>query len=93
MDVLKVVQEAPAAIEEEYSAPDSLASFYAGVITAITSSLFIGISFILKKQSHMRLSTSGGLRAGEGGCAYLKDVKWWLGLILCMTMFNCLIKL
>ncbi|XP_015676058.1 magnesium transporter NIPA2 isoform X1 [Protobothrops mucrosquamatus] len=55
--------------------------FYVGVALAITSSLFIGSSFILKKKGLLRLSSRGAVRAGLGGHAYLREWLWWGGLI------------
>ncbi|XP_039186593.1 magnesium transporter NIPA2-like [Crotalus tigris] len=55
--------------------------FYIGLALAITSSLFIGSSFILKKKGLLRLSSRGAVRAGLGGHAYLREWLWWGGLI------------
>ncbi|XP_026558746.1 magnesium transporter NIPA2-like [Pseudonaja textilis] len=55
--------------------------FYVGVSLAITSSLFIGSSFILKKKGLLRLNDRGAVRAGLGGHAYLREWLWWGGLI------------
>ncbi|KAH7637070.1 magnesium transporter spict [Dermatophagoides farinae] len=57
-----------------------LTSFLIGVLLAIISCLFIGVSFILKKVGLIRLSNRG-LRAGRGGYGYLTDWVWWMGLI------------
>lgn len=59
-----------------------------GVILAILSSLFIGSSFIFKKKSLLRLNSDGGLRAGDGGFGYLKDLRWWTGLLLSKSFLN-----
>ncbi|CAH1187426.1 unnamed protein product [Phyllotreta striolata] len=59
----------------------SKSGFYAGLALALSSSLFIGSSFIIKKISLIRLSKRGGVRAGAGGFGYLFDWMWWLGLI------------
>lgn len=61
--------------------PYQITDFYIGLGLAISSSLFIGASFIIKKVSLNRLSHGGGLRAGQGGFGYLKDWMWWLGLL------------
>lgn len=58
----------------------STVDFYIGLSLAISSSLFIGSSFIIKKVSLKRLNKVG-LRASAGGYGYLKDWMWWLGLI------------
>ncbi|XP_063169506.1 magnesium transporter NIPA2-like [Candoia aspera] len=56
-------------------------TFYLGVALAMTSSLFIGSSFILKKKGLLRLNGQGAIRAGLGGHAYLREWLWWGGLI------------
>ncbi|XP_047441869.1 magnesium transporter NIPA2 [Mugil cephalus] len=55
--------------------------FYIGLSLAISSSAFIGASFILKKKGLLRLAGKGSMRAGQGGHAYLKEWLWWAGLI------------
>lgn len=65
-----------------------LTDFYIGLGLAVSSSLFIGASFIIKKVSLNRLSHGGGLRAGQGGFGYLKDWMWWLGLLLSKWKLN-----
>lgn len=55
--------------------------FYIGLILAISSSFFIGGSFILKKKGLLRLARKGSMRAGQGGHAYLKEWLWWAGLL------------
>nr|XP_039261235.1 magnesium transporter NIPA2-like [Styela clava] len=55
--------------------------FYIGLSLAISSSIFIGGSFILKKKGLLRLAKKGSQRAGDGGHAYLKEWLWWAGLI------------
>lgn len=52
-----------------------------GVLLAVLSSIFIGSSFIFKKKSLLRLGYEGGIRAGDGGFGYLKDILWWIGLL------------
>ncbi|ETE62093.1 Magnesium transporter NIPA2, partial [Ophiophagus hannah] len=59
--------------------------FYVGVGLAITSSLFIGSSFILKKKGLLRLSGQGAVRAGLGGHAYLRE---WLCAVLASYFLN-----
>lgn len=58
-------------------------NYYFGLILAVTSSLFIGSSFIIKKKALIQLNRKGCLRAGSGGFGYLKEWIWWIGL-LCM---------
>ncbi|XP_061540755.1 magnesium transporter NIPA2 isoform X1 [Phycodurus eques] len=55
--------------------------FYIGLALAISSSVFIGGSFILKKKGLLRLARKGSMRAGQGGHAYLKEWLWWAGLL------------
>ncbi|KAM3204680.1 putative magnesium transporter NIPA6 [Capsicum annuum] len=51
-----------------------------GLILAISSSLFIGTSFILKKKG-LKRAAAAGTRAGVGGYAYLLEPLWWTGMI------------
>lgn len=53
-----------------------------GLALAMSSSAFIGASFIVKKKGLMRARASGR-GAGDGGYAYLRESLWWIGL---MTM-------
>ncbi|KAL3044581.1 hypothetical protein OYC64_012969 [Pagothenia borchgrevinki] len=55
--------------------------FYIGLSLAVSSSVFIGTSFILKKKGLLRLASKGSVRAGQGGYTYLKEWLWWAGLI------------
>ncbi|KAK9963231.1 hypothetical protein ABG768_006432 [Culter alburnus] len=55
--------------------------FYIGLALAVSSTVFIGCSFILKKKGLLRLAKNGSTRAGQGGYAYLKEWLWWAGLI------------
>lgn len=66
--------------------------FYIGLGLAISSSFFIGSSFIIKKKALIHLNRSGNLRASAGGFGYLKQWLWWLGLITSKrhTYFNIL---
>mmetsp|Transcript_3003 Transcript_3003/g.7847 ORF Transcript_3003/g.7847 Transcript_3003/m.7847 type:complete len:408 (+) Transcript_3003:192-1415(+) len=54
-----------------------------GILLAVSSSIFIGTSFIIKKRG-LRIagSTTGALRAGSGGFSYLKEPTWWAGMLL-----------
>ncbi|XP_036595747.1 magnesium transporter NIPA2-like [Trichosurus vulpecula] len=56
-------------------------NFYIGLSLALTSSIFIGASFILKKKGLLNIASRGSVRAGQGGHAYLKEWLWWAGLI------------
>ncbi|RWS02649.1 magnesium transporter NIPA2-like isoform X1 [Dinothrombium tinctorium] len=59
----------------------SARNFTIGLLLAISSTFFIGSSFIIKKKGLMRLSAEGKTRAGYGGFGYLKQGIWWMGLI------------
>ncbi|XP_021772154.1 probable magnesium transporter NIPA6 isoform X1 [Chenopodium quinoa] len=48
---------------------------------ALSSSGFIGASFIIKKKGLWKAGTSG-VRAGHGGYTYLFEPLWWLGLFM-----------
>ncbi|WOH13486.1 hypothetical protein DCAR_0832996 [Daucus carota subsp. sativus] len=51
-----------------------------GLVLALSSSAFIGTSFIIKKKGLMRAGASG-VGAGSGGYSYLKEPMWWAGMI------------
>lgn len=61
---------------------NSSSDVYYGILLAVSSSFFIGSSFIFKKKSLLKLNVDGTLRAGDGGFGYLKDILWWIGLLL-----------
>ncbi|KAL0801589.1 hypothetical protein Bca101_056765 [Brassica carinata] len=50
-----------------------------GLVLAISSSLFIGASFIVKKKGLKKAATTG-TRAGVGGYSYLYEPLWWIGM-------------
>ncbi|XP_042727355.1 magnesium transporter NIPA3 [Lagopus leucura] len=54
---------------------------YIGLALAVSSNIFIGSSFILKKKGLLKLATKGVPRAGHGGYSYLKEWLWWAGLL------------
>ncbi|XP_012861024.1 magnesium transporter NIPA3 [Echinops telfairi] len=56
-------------------------SLYVGLALAVSSSIFIGSSFILKKKGLLQLAHKGVTRAGQGGHSYLKEWIWWAGLL------------
>nr|XP_033802554.1 magnesium transporter NIPA2-like isoform X2 [Geotrypetes seraphini]XP_033802555.1 magnesium transporter NIPA2-like isoform X2 [Geotrypetes seraphini] len=56
-------------------------NFYIGLALAVISCIFIGGSFILKKKGLLKLSSSGLVRAGQGGHAYLREWLWWAGML------------
>ncbi|XP_049528202.1 magnesium transporter NIPA2 isoform X11 [Dermacentor silvarum] len=68
----------------DFDLSDALAKshFYTGLILAVSSSAFIGTSFIVKKKGLLRINSKGQTRAGAGGYGYLKEWVWWAGLIL-----------
>lgn len=75
-------------LEELYSQKE----FYIGLGLAISSSFFIGSSFIIKKKALIHLNRSGNLRASAGGFGYLKQWLWWAGLITSKTrQSNCVV--
>lgn len=51
-----------------------------GLCLAVSSSAFIGSSFIIKKKGLKRAGASG-TRAGVGGYSYLSEPLWWAGLL------------
>ncbi|KAL8172573.1 hypothetical protein V2J09_024377 [Rumex salicifolius] len=51
-----------------------------GLVLALSSSFFIGASFIIKKKG-LRKAGSTGVRAGVGGYSYLLEPLWWTGMI------------
>ncbi|XP_055962234.1 probable magnesium transporter NIPA3 isoform X2 [Mercurialis annua] len=51
-----------------------------GFILALSSSAFIGASFIIKKKGLRRAAAASGVRAGVGGYSYLLEPLWWLGM-------------
>ncbi|KAF1979910.1 DUF803-domain-containing protein [Bimuria novae-zelandiae CBS 107.79] len=52
-----------------------------GIILAISSGLFIGVSFVLKKMGLLKANAKYNEEAGEG-YGYLKNVWWWSGMTL-----------
>jgi drug/metabolite transporter (DMT)-like permease len=50
-----------------------------GLVLALSSSLFIGASFIVKKKG-LKKAASTGTRAGVGGYSYLYEPLWWIGM-------------
>ncbi|KAI3788875.1 hypothetical protein L2E82_01655 [Cichorium intybus] len=51
-----------------------------GLVLALSSSLFIGSSFIVKKKG-LKKAGASGIRAGSGGYSYLYEPLWWVGMI------------
>jgi drug/metabolite transporter (DMT)-like permease len=52
-----------------------------GVVLAIASGLFIGVSFVIKKHGLLQANEKYNEEAGEG-YSYLKNAWWWFGMIL-----------
>nr|XP_022324860.1 magnesium transporter NIPA3-like [Crassostrea virginica] len=61
---------------------EEVRNFYVGLTLAVSSSLFIGTSFIFKKLGLLKLAKYQTTRAGDGGYGYLKEWLWWAGMIL-----------
>ncbi|KAJ7968013.1 Protein of unknown function (DUF803) [Quillaja saponaria] len=51
-----------------------------GLVLALSSSFFIGVSFIVKKKG-LKKAGASGTRAGVGGYSYLYEPLWWVGMI------------
>ncbi|KAK2384212.1 magnesium transporter NIPA [Trifolium repens] len=51
-----------------------------GLVLAVSSSIFIGSSFIVKKMG-LKKSNTSERSAGLGGHAYLYEPWWWIGMI------------
>ncbi|KAF4359162.1 probable magnesium transporter NIPA4 isoform X2 [Cannabis sativa] len=51
-----------------------------GLVLALSSSFFIGASFIVKKKG-LKKAGASGVRAGVGGYSYLYEPLWWVGMI------------
>ncbi|XP_062158110.1 probable magnesium transporter NIPA4 [Alnus glutinosa] len=51
-----------------------------GLVLALSSSIFIGASFIVKKKG-LKKAGACGVRAGVGGYSYLYEPLWWVGMI------------
>ncbi|XP_050520979.1 magnesium transporter NIPA2 isoform X2 [Daktulosphaira vitifoliae] len=60
--------------------PFNMTDYYIGLGLALSSSGFIGASFIIKKKALIQLSLGTGRRAANGGYGYLRNWLWWLGL-------------
>ncbi|KAF1963742.1 DUF803-domain-containing protein [Byssothecium circinans] len=59
-----------------------------GIILAIASGLFIGISFVLKKHGLLKANVKYNEEAGEG-YGYLKNFWWWSGMTLMIVGEIC----
>lgn len=52
-----------------------------GIVLAVSSGLFIGVSFVVKKIGLLKANVKYDEEAGEG-YGYLKNAWWWTGMIL-----------
>ncbi|EAW06298.1 DUF803 domain membrane protein [Aspergillus clavatus NRRL 1] len=59
-----------------------------GIALAVSSGLFIGTSFVLKKTGLLKANVKYNEEAGEG-YGYLKNVWWWSGMILMIVGEIC----
>ena len=72
------------------NAKDSRPPIYhaVGIILAISSGVFIGISFVIKKVGLLKANAKYHEEAGEG-YGYLKNAWWWLGMSLMIVGEIC----
>lgn len=59
-----------------------------GIVLAISSGLFIGVSFVVKKVGLLKANAKYNEEAGEG-YGYLKNAWWWLGMTLMIVGEIC----
>lgn len=52
-----------------------------GITLAVTSGLFIGVSFVIKKIGLLKANVKYNEEAGEG-YGYLRNLWWWTGMTL-----------
>lgn len=71
---------AAAGEEGAYSYKGMSADNIKGLVLALSSSFFIGASFIVKKKG-LKKAGASGIRAGVGGYSYLYEPLWWVGMI------------
>ncbi|XP_044955640.1 probable magnesium transporter NIPA1 isoform X7 [Hordeum vulgare subsp. vulgare] len=61
-----------------------------GLTLAMSSSAFIGSSFVIKKIGLKKAGDSGSrARAGSGGHSYLYEPLWWLGMVTSFIVYSC----
>ncbi|KAM3227546.1 hypothetical protein ACQJBY_054380 [Aegilops geniculata] len=61
-----------------------------GLTLAMSSSAFIGSSFVIKKIGLKKAGDSGArARAGSGGHSYLYEPLWWLGMVTSFIVYSC----
>eukprot|EP00731_Ephydatia_muelleri_P031003 Em0022g517a len=80
LEVTSATPSPPSACAESRHVPLNT-DFIVGLVLAISSSAFIGTSFIVKKKGLLKVAVSAGVRAGSGGYGYLREWLWWTGLI------------
>lgn len=59
-----------------------------GLVLALSSGLFIGVSFVLKKTGLLKANAKYNEEAGEG-YGYLKNLWWWSGMTLMIVGEIC----
>lgn len=64
----------------QLSDQETLSDRNKGLVLAVSSSIFIGASFIVKKKG-LRAAGATGVRAGSGGYSYLSKPLWWAGML------------
>lgn len=52
-----------------------------GLALALSSSAFIGGSFVLTRIALQRAGAKGNARAGAGGFGYIREPLWWLAML------------
>ncbi|KAL6962038.1 hypothetical protein U1Q18_036993 [Sarracenia purpurea var. burkii] len=69
-----------ASTSEESDTNSGISNNIKGLVLALSSSFFIGASFIVKKKG-LKKAGGSGIRAGLGGYSYLYEPLWWAGMI------------
>lgn len=59
-----------------------------GIVLAVCSGLFIGVSFVVKKIGLLKANVKYNEEAGEG-YGYLKNAWWWTGMTLMIVGEGC----
>jgi drug/metabolite transporter (DMT)-like permease len=59
-----------------------------GILLAVASGLFIGVSFVVKKKGLLKANVKYNEEAGEG-YGYLKNLWWWSGMTLMIVGEIC----
>ncbi|KAL8160748.1 LOW QUALITY PROTEIN: hypothetical protein V2J09_002285 [Rumex salicifolius] len=72
-------QVAAAASDDSISYKGMSSDNIKGLALALSSSIFIGASFIVKKKG-LKKAGASGIRAGVGGYSYLYEPLWWIGM-------------